>query len=125
MLSSFGGVARNPILEEILPSLLFIKTASLLDDGLVQYMAANGRSLKKGYPIESTFATVRLRQRITKGPGSRKRGLTMAFKLIQMAQDRWRRLNAPHLLPLVRADVQLTDGVQVEREDTEERKVAA
>jgi putative transposase len=76
-------------------------------------------------PIESTFATVRLRQRITKGPGSRIRGLTMAFKLIQMAQDRWRRLNAPHLLPLVRAGVQFTDGEQVEREDTEDRKAAA
>jgi putative transposase len=89
------------------------------------FPAEHWKHIRTTNPIESTFATVRLRQRITKGPGSRKRGLTMAFKLIQMAQDRWRRLNAPHLLPLVRADVQFTDGVQVEREDTEERKVAA
>jgi hypothetical protein len=49
----------------------------------------------------------------------------MAFKLIQMAQDRWRRLNGAQLLPLVRAGVQFTNGEQVEREETEDRKVAA
>ena len=37
----------------------------------------------------------------------------------------WRKLNGSHLLPLARAGVQFTDGVQVEREDTEERKAAA
>ena len=89
------------------------------------FPAEHWKHIRTSNPIESTFATVRLRQRITKGPGSRKRGLTMAFKLIQMAQDRWRRLNAPHLLPLVRAGVQFTDGQQVEREDTDERKAAA
>jgi putative transposase len=71
-------------------------------------------------PIESTFATVRLRQRVTKGPGSKKRGLLMAFKLLDMASERWRRLNAAHLLPLVRAGVQFQDGVQVERENNTE-----
>jgi putative transposase len=89
------------------------------------FPAEHWKHIRTSNPIESTFATVRLRQRITKGPGSRKRGLTMAFKLIQMAQGRWRRLNAPHLLPLVRAGVQFTDGQQVEREDTDERKAAA
>jgi hypothetical protein len=49
----------------------------------------------------------------------------MAFKLIQMAQDRWRKLNGSHLLPLVRAGAPFTDGEQLEREDTEERKAAA
>ena len=39
-------------------------------------------------PIESTFATVRLRQRVTKGPGSRAAGVAMAFKLIESAQTR-------------------------------------
>jgi putative transposase len=89
------------------------------------FPAEHWKHIRTSNPIESTFATVRLRQRITKGPGSRKRGLTMAFKLIQMAQDRWRRLNAPQLLPLVRAGVQFTDGQQIEREDTDERKAAA
>jgi putative transposase len=47
--------------------------------------------------IESTFATVRLRQRVTNGPGSRAAGVAMAFKLIEAAQTRWRMVNA--LLP--------------------------
>lgn len=68
-------------------------------------------------PIESAFSTVRLRQRVTKGAGSRRRGLTMAFKLLEMAQQRWRRLNASELLPLVRAGVPFKDGVRVERDD--------
>src|SRR3954452_6939022 len=49
-------------------------------------------------PIESTFATVRHRTKITRGPGSRAAGLAMAFKLIQAAQDRWRAVNGPHLV---------------------------
>ncbi|HEY5640188.1 MAG TPA: IS256 family transposase [Dehalococcoidia bacterium] len=75
--------------------------------------------------IESPFATVRLRQRITKGAGSRTKGLLMAYKLLEMAQRRWRRLNGAHLLPLVRAGVVFVDGVQKERNATEDRKEAA
>jgi putative transposase len=54
---------------------------------------------------------------VTKGAGSRRRGLTMAFKLLEMAQQRWRRLNASELLPLVRAGVPFKDGMRVERDD--------
>ena len=68
-------------------------------------------------PIESTFATVRLRQRVTKGPGSRTAGIAMAFKLIQSAQRRWRAVNAPHLVALVRAGATFDKGVLVERVD--------
>ena len=64
--------------------------------------------------IESPFATVRLRQRVTKGAGSRQKGLLIAFKLLLMAQGRWRRINAAHLIPLVRAGVQFSNGVQAE-----------
>ena len=46
--------------------------------------------LRTTNPIESTFATVRLRQRVTKGPGSRAAGIAMAFKLIESAPGRWR-----------------------------------
>jgi hypothetical protein len=63
--------------------------------------------------VESPFSTVRLRQRVTKGAGSRTKGLIMAFKLLEMAEKRWRRLNAPHLVPLVRAGVKFVDGVQM------------
>jgi len=62
--------------------------------------------------IESPFATVRLRQRVTKGAGSRTKGRLMAYKLLDMAQARWRRLNGAHLLPLVRAGIVFEDGVQ-------------
>ena len=76
-------------------------------------------------PVESAFATVRLRQRVTKGAGSRTKGLTMAFKLLAMAEQRWRRVNGAHLLPLVRAGVRFVDGVQVERQEEKDRKDAA
>jgi transposase-like protein len=76
--------------------------------------------------IESPFSTVRLRQRVTKGAGSRLKALIMAYKLLDMAQKRWRRLNAPHLLPLVRAGVSFVDGIQQEREEvSNSRKKAA
>ena len=59
--------------------------------------------LRTTNPIESTFATVRNRSKITKGPGSRAAGIAMAYKLIEAAQSRWRAVNAPHLVALVRA----------------------
>ena len=66
-----------------------------------------------------------LRQRVTKGAGSRTKGLLMAYKWLDMAQRRWRRLNAAHLLPLVRAGVVFIDGVQQEPNTEEDRKEAA
>jgi transposase-like protein len=68
-------------------------------------------------PIESTFATVRHRTKVTKGPGSRAAGLAMAFKLIESAQARWRAVNAPHLVALVRAGATFTGGRLAERTD--------
>ncbi len=63
------------------------------------------------------FATVRLRQRVTKGPGSRAAGAAMAFKLIESAQARWRTVNAPHLVARVRAGAKFERGQLVERPD--------
>jgi len=63
---------------------------------------------------ESTFATVRHRTKITKGPGSRAAGPAMAFKLIESAQARWRAVNAPHLVALVRAGARFERGVLIE-----------
>ncbi len=60
--------------------------------------------------IESTFATVRLRTKVTKGHGSKAAALAMAFKLIESAQRRWRVVNAPHLVALVRAGATFTGG---------------
>jgi len=81
------------------------------------YPAEHWIHLRTTNPIESTFATVRLRQRVTKGPGSRAAGIAMAFKLIESAQSRWRAVNAPHLVALVRAGAKFEKGVLVERPD--------
>jgi len=81
--------------------------------------------LKTSNPIESTFSTVRLRTRVTKGPGSRAAGLAMVFKLIEAASERWRYVNGPHLVALVRAGAKFEKGVLIERPDEAETKVAA
>ena len=79
------------------------------------YPAEHWVHLPTTNPIESTFATVRHRTKVTKGPGSRAAGLAMAFKLIESAQDRWRSVNAPHLVALVRAGARFERGKLVER----------
>ena len=69
--------------------------------------------LRTTNPIESTFATVKARTKKTKGAGSRKAGLAMAWKLVIAAQDRWRRVNAPHLVALVKVGVEFPNGEAV------------
>ena len=54
---------------------------------------------------------------MTKGPGTKAAGLAMAFKLLEAAQDRWRAVNGPHLVALVRAGARFDKGVMVERPD--------
>jgi len=63
-------------------------------------------------PIESTFATVRLRTRRTKGCGSRMATLTMVFRLTQCAEQHWRALNGSQLLSDVIRGVQFIDGLR-------------
>jgi hypothetical protein len=79
--------------------------------------------LRTTNPIESTFATVRHRTKITRVPGSKAAGLAMAVKMIMAAQARWRAVNAPHLIALVRAGATVVNGKPTERED--ERQPAA
>jgi len=81
--------------------------------------------LRTTNPTESTFATVRHRTKITRGPGSRAAGLAMAFKLIEAAQDRWRAVNGPHLVALVRAGALFVNGKLVERPDDNHQPEAA
>ena len=81
------------------------------------YPAEHWQHLRTTNPIESTFATVRHRTKVTKGPGSRAAGLAMAYKLIEAAQARWRTVNAPHLVALVRAGAQFHNGKLIERPD--------
>lgn len=60
------------------------------------FPAEHWKHLRTTNPIESTFATIRLRHRRTKGSGSRRASLAMMFKLAQAAQKSWRRLNGHH-----------------------------
>ena len=89
------------------------------------YPAAHWKHLRTTNPIESTFATVRLREGVTKGAGSRTAGLTMAFKLLQVAEGHWRGIDAAELVPLVRAGVVFEDGVQREPQPKKRKKAAA
>jgi transposase-like protein len=82
-----------------------------------EFPAEHWVHLRTTNAIESTFATVRLRTNKTKGSGSRSAGLAMAYKLLEAAQARWRSVNAPHLVALVRAGATFVDGLIIERED--------
>lgn len=77
------------------------------------FPAEHWRHLRTTNPIESTFATVRLRTTRTKGSGSRTACLTMVFKLAQAAERKWRRLNAHALLGDVIRGVLFKDGIKV------------
>lgn len=79
------------------------------------FPAEHWKHLRTTNPIESSFATVRLRTRVTKGAGSRQAGIAMTFKLLLVAQDTWRHIDGQELVPLVRAGVRFVDGRRVER----------
>jgi hypothetical protein len=66
--------------------------------------------LRTSNPIESTFPGVRTRTDVMRGPGSRAAGLSLCFKLIEVAEGRWRRVNAPELAALVRAGAMFVNG---------------
>ena len=77
------------------------------------------KHLRTTNPIESTFAPVRARTNLTKGPGSREAGLAMVFKLIEAAEGRWRKINGYELVALVRAGAKFVNGKLVEAQDDE------
>jgi putative transposase len=82
-----------------------------------EYPAEHWQHLRTTNPIESSFAPVRARTRVTKGPGTRDMGLAMVFKLLQAAEGRWRAVNGPHLVALVRAGARFEKGKLIERPD--------
>jgi len=77
------------------------------------FPAEHWQHLRTSNPIESTFATVRLRTSKTKGAGSRTACLAMAFKLVESAQNHWRKLNGSTLLPAVIAGMIFKDGTKI------------
>jgi len=103
------------------------KVTNDLDELLAFYdfPAEHWVHLRTTNPIESTFATVRHRTKVTKGPGSKAAGLAMAFKLIEAAQHRWRAVNAPQLVALVRAGARFERGKLIERTDQPNPETAA
>jgi transposase-like protein len=75
------------------------------------FPAEHWKHLRTTNPIESTFATIRLRHRRTKGSGSRRASLAMMFKLAHAAQKHWRRLNGHrHIVHLIEGKL-FIDGI--------------
>ena len=74
------------------------------------FPAEHGKHIRTTNPMESTFATIRLRHRRTKGNGTRKATLTMLFKLAESAAQHWRTFNGAELLIEVAKDTKFQDG---------------
>ncbi len=90
------------------------------------FPAEHWRHLRTTNPIESSFATVKLRTKVTKGAGSKKAALAMAYKLLDAAQERWRRFNGHELVSDVLDGAKFKDGIKVtDDETTTNEKVAA
>jgi putative transposase len=83
-----------------------------------EFPAEHWRHLRTTNPIESSFATVKLRTRVTKGAGSKAAALAMAYKLLDAASERWRRFNGHELVADVLAGAQFKDGIQVTDDET-------
>ena len=90
------------------------------------FPAEHWRHLRTTNPIESSFATVKLRTKVTKGAGSKKAALAMAYKLLDAAQQRWRRINGHELVNDVLDGLKFKDGIKVtDDETTTDERVAA
>jgi transposase-like protein len=90
------------------------------------FPAEHWRHLRTTNPIESSFATVKLRTRVTKGAGSKDAALAMAYKLLDAAQDRWRMFNGAELVKELLDGATFKDGIKVtDDETTTDERVAA
>lgn len=91
---------------------------------LFDFPAEHWIHLRTTNPIESTFSTVKNRTRTTRGAGSRNAGLAMAFKLLQMAEESWRAINAPQLARSVLEGKKFFDGILVPTKTPQKRAAA-
>ncbi|MGG7056592.1 IS256 family transposase, partial [Nitrosomonas halophila] len=89
---------------------------------LYDYPAENWKHIRTTNPVESVFATVRLRTARTKNCGSRTTTLTMAFKLMETAQKKWFRLRGYKLLADVVGGMKFVNGV---KQNGDQKQVAA
>jgi len=88
------------------------------------FPAENWCHIRTTNPIESTFATIRLRHRKTKGNGSAKASLTMMFKLAQSAAKGWRKLRGHHHIPELIRGVKFVDGVNENHTNEEDNQTS-
>ncbi len=79
------------------------------------FPAEHWMHLRTTNPIESTFATIRLRHRKTKGNGTRRASLTMMFKLAQSAAKKWKRLRSHEIIIHVIEGRSFQDGIMQEQ----------
>ena len=91
------------------------------------FPAEHWRHLRTTNPIESTFATVRLRTNVTKGAGSKDAALAMAYKLLDAAQGRWRIFNGAEQVKELLDGARFKDGIKVtdDTTTTQDERVAA
>ena len=109
------------------------KALAKLDDdwkpltAFYDFPAEHWRHLRTTNPIESSFATVKLRTRVTKGAGSKAAALAMAYKLLDAAQERWRRFNGHELITDVLNGATFKHRVKVTDDETttQDERVAA
>ena len=100
------------------------KALAKLDDdwkpltAFYDFPAEHWAHLRTTNPIESSFATVKLRTRVTKGAGSKAAALAMAYMLLITAQERWRRFNGHELVAEVLDGATFKDGVKVTDDET-------
>jgi transposase-like protein len=88
------------------------------------FPAAHWPTIRSTNVIESAFATVRLRTRVTKGAGTRTRGLTMAYELLAMAEKRWRKIRSPELVQRLLDGKKFLDGRPVPEVEVKEEHAA-
>ena len=88
------------------------------------FPAENWCHIRTTNPIESTFATIRLRHRKTKGNGTPKASVAMMFKLAASAEKKWRKLRGHQHIPDLIRGVKFIDGVNENELTADELKAS-
>jgi putative transposase len=84
------------------------------------YPALHWQHIRTTNPIESSFATVKLRTKVTKGAGSKEAAAVMAFKLLIECQKKWRKLRGQAEFTNLSKGLEYKDGVMITREEHHE-----